>query len=146
MSGHLLAGVLLIHAKRLSFGQLLQDASLPASLYRLHAGAARKKRLEVLRLGGFKQVMQFIGSLIRQLTGQCFILHFGGGADVGKPSAPKAAIPAPAAIAPPKELDKPVDTYSPEAERKGTIRRSNFVLGSGRRTSFGQQTTLGAGV
>lgn len=93
--------------------------------------------------------MRNFGMILRMLSGQAFVLSFGGGGgSPGKPAAPKAALPAPAAIAPPKEKEEPVETFNPEAERKGVLRRPAFVLGSGQeqKKKFGQQTTLGAGL
>lgn len=91
------------------------------------------------------------GWLIQWLSGQVFILYFGGGSPSPRPvAAPRAALPAPAAIAPPKEKTSPVKTFNPESERKGTVNRKSFVIGSAANTvekkTFGQKTTLGAGL
>lgn len=79
--------------------------------------------------------------------GEGFFFYFGGGPSAPKPAAPKAALPAPAAIAPAREGDAPVETFTPEAERRAVARRPMYVLGSGQRAkTFGQKTTLGAGL
>lgn len=89
--------------------------------------------------------MQNVRQLYRWLTAQHCLLWFGG-PDPGKPAAPRASTPAPAAIAPPKESSGPIGTFNPETERQGTVQRPAFVIGSGQKKKYGQTTVLGAGV